>query len=237
MQQSNFDKFSSNWWDKDGPMKLLHSMNETRMLFIKERILYRYQNLGSLKSILDKKKILDLGCGGGILSESLAELGGNVFAIDKSKKLINTAKNRAAKKNLDIKYECAEINNLSKKKLKFDIIISLEVVEHVDNLKFFLLETFKCLNKNGLIIFSTINRSKISYLTTILLAERILKLVPNNTHEWDKYVKPEEIITFSKKYNCKLDKITGLLPFPSLNGFKWLRVENIKSNYIISLIN
>ena len=224
MQQSNFDKFSSNWWDKDGPMKLLHSMNETRMLFIKERILHRYQNLGSLKSILDKKKILDLGCGGGILSESLAELGGNVFAIDKSKKLINTAKNRATKKNLDIKYECAEINNLSKKKLKFDVIISLEVVEHVDN-------------KNGLIIFSTINRSKISYLTTILLAERILKLVPNNTHEWDKYVKPEEIITFSKKYNCKLDKITGLLPFPSLNGFKWLRVENIKSNYIISLIN
>ena len=237
MQQSNFDKFSSNWWDKDGPMKLLHSMNETRMLFIKERILHRYQKLGSLKSILDKKKILDLGCGGGILSESLADLGGNVFAIDKSKKLINTAKNRAAKKNLDIQYECAEINNLSKKKLKFDVIISLEVVEHVDNLKFFLLETFKCLNKNGLIIFSTINRSKISYLTTILLAEKILKIVPNNTHDWDKYVKPEEIITFSKKYNCKLDKITGLLPFPSLNGFKWLRVKNVKSNYIISLIN
>ena len=91
MKESIFDKISSEWWDKNGPMKMLHSMNETRMLFIKERIINKYQKLGSLKEILEKKLILDLGCGGGILSETLAEEGANILAIDQSKKLINEA--------------------------------------------------------------------------------------------------------------------------------------------------
>ena len=128
MKQSIFDKISSKWWDKEGPMKMLHTMHETRMLFIKERILNKYQELGNLKNIFKNKKILDLGCGGGILSESLAEEGAELIAIDQSKKLINEAKKRAKLKNFKINYQCKSIENLKEKKMKFDIIICLEVI-------------------------------------------------------------------------------------------------------------
>ncbi|MAJ24235.1 MAG: bifunctional 3-demethylubiquinol 3-O-methyltransferase/2-polyprenyl-6-hydroxyphenol methylase [Rickettsiales bacterium] len=237
MKQSIFDRFSSTWWDKEGPMKMLHSMNETRMLFIQERIMNRYHRLESFKNILNKKKILDLGCGGGILSESLAEFNANITAIDESKKLIQEAKKRADLKRLKINYKCSSIDVLYEKKFKFDIIICLEVIEHVTNFKEFLKTTFQCLNKDGIIILSTINRSTISYISTILVAENILRLVPKKTHNWDMYIKPEEIINIAKQKSLKIDKLRGLLPFPTLSGFKWIRVKNTKANYIISFIN
>ena len=237
MKQSIFDKISSKWWDKEGPMKMLHTMHETRMLFIKERILNKYQELGNLKNIFKNKKILDLGCGGGILSESLAEEGAELIAIDQSKKLINEAKKRAKLKNFKINYQCKSIENLKEKKMKFDIIICLEVIEHVEDYKSFLKFTFECLKKNGIIIFSTINRNCLSYISTIFLAEKVLKLVPNKTHDWNMYIKPEEILELSNQKNFKLDKIKGLLAIPTLNGYKWIRTNNTKNNYIISIIN
>ena len=237
MKESIFDKMSSEWWDKSGPMKMLHSMNETRMLFIKERILNRYQKIGNLKKIFEKKKILDLGCGGGILAETLAEEGANILAIDLSKKLINEAKKRAKFKKLKIDYKCQSIKNLENSGAKFDIILCLEVVEHIKDYKNFVELALKCLKKDGIIIFSTINKSFISYITTIFLAEKILKLVPFKTHDWDMYVKPEEIIDIAQKFKLRLDKIKGLVAIPTLLGFKWIRVNNTKANYIISIIN
>ncbi len=237
MKESIFDKISSEWWDKNGPMKLLHSMNETRMLFIKERIINKYQKLGSLKEILEKKLILDLGCGGGILSETLAEEGANILAIDQSKKLINEAKKRAKSKKLKIDYQFQSIKNLKGKKAKFDIILCMEVVEHIEDYRSFIKLAFECLKRDGIIIFSTINKSFLSYLTTIFLAEKVLKLVPSKTHDWDMYVKPEEIIQVAKTFRFKLDKIKGLAVIPSFQGFKWIRINNTKANYIISIIN
>ncbi|MAH89443.1 MAG: bifunctional 3-demethylubiquinol 3-O-methyltransferase/2-polyprenyl-6-hydroxyphenol methylase [Pelagibacterales bacterium] len=237
MKQSIFDKISSEWWDKEGPMKMLHSMHETRMLFIKERIMHKYQELGNLKNIFKKKKILDLGCGGGILSESLAEEGANLIAIDQSKKLIHEAKKRAKLKNYRINYQCASIKNLKEKNAKFDIILCLEVIEHIEDYRSFLKFTFECLKQNGIIIFSTINRNCFSYIATIFFAEKILKLVPDNTHNWNMYIKPEEILNIAFQKKFKLDKIKGLLPIPTLKGFKWIRINNTRTNYIISIIN
>ena len=237
MKESFFDKISSEWWDKNGPMKMLHSMNETRTLFIKERIINKYQKLGSLKKILEKKLILDLGCGGGILSEALAGQGANIVAIDQSKKLINEAKKRAKSKKLKIDYQCQSIKSLKAKNTKFDIILCMEVVEHVQDYRSFIKLAFECLKKDGIIIFSTINKSFLSYLTTIFLAEKVLKLVPSKTHDWDMYVKPEEIMEVAGKFSFRLDKIKGLAAIPSLQGFKWIRINNTKANYIISIIN
>ena len=237
MQQSNFDNFSNNWWEDDGPLKLLHSMNETRILFIQERILNRYQNLKSLETIFSKKSVLDLGCGGGILSESLAIKGAKVTAYDTSSKLIKVAKKRALSRNLDIDYRVGDIQLLKKKSLKFDIIISLEVIEHVSNYKAFLAGLHSCLNKEGIIILSTINRNFLSYFSTILVAEKLLNLVPRGTHDWNKYIKPEEIINFYEEYNLKLDKKVGLLPLPLIKNFKWVRTSNTSSNYILSIVN
>ena len=237
MKESIFDKMSTEWWDKNGPMKMLHSMNETRMLFIKERIINKYQKLGSLQEIFKKKLILDLGCGGGILSEALAKEGANILAIDQSKKLINEAKKRVKSEKLKIDYQCQSIKNLKQKRVKFDIILCMEVIEHVQDYRGFIKLAFECLKKDGIIIFSTINKSILSYFTTIFLAEKILKLVPSKTHDWDMYVKPEEIMEVAEKFSFRLDKIQGLAAIPSLQGFKWIRIDNTKANYIISIIN
>ena len=237
MKESIFDKISKEWWDKNGPMKMLHSMNETRILFIKERIINKYHKVGNYKAILEKKTMLDLGCGGGILSETLAADGANILAIDQSKKLINEAKKRAKSKNLKIDYRCQSIESLNQKGTKFDIILCLEVIEHVKDYRNFINLTFKCLKRDGIIIFSTINKSILSYITTIFLAEKILRIVPSKTHDWDMYIKPEEIVELAEVFKFKLDKIIGLTAVPCLHGFKWIRTNNTKANYIVSFIN
>ena len=237
MQQSNFDDLSQDWWKNDGPMKLLHSMNKTRMLFIQERLLNRYKPLKNIQNIFLKKKLLDLGCGGGILSESLAKKGAKVTALDTSRSLIKVAQKRAIEKKLTINYQVGEISSLKNKKNKFDIIISLEVIEHVANYKIFLEDIFSCLSKNGIIIISTINRNLFSYISTILVAEKIFNLVPSGTHDWNKYIKPNEIIEYAEKHNYLLDKKTGLLPIPSAKNFNWIRTGSTCNNYILSLIN
>ena len=111
------------------------------------------------------------------------------------------------------------------------------MIEHVSNYKTFLADIHSCLKKEGIIILSTINRNFLSYFTTILIAEKILNLVPRGTHDWNKYIKPEEIINFYKEYNLKLDKKVGLLPLPLIKNFKWVRTSNISSNYILSIVN
>ncbi len=237
MKESIFDKISSEWWDKEGPMKMLHSMNETRMLFIKERIINKYQKEGNFKEVLEKKTILDLGCGGGILSETLAEEGANILAIDQSKRLINYAKKRARSRKLKIDYQCKSIKSLRNKNAKFDIILCMEVIEHVKDYRSFIKLAFKCLKSDGIIIFSTINKSFLSYITTIFLAENILKIVPPKTHDWNMYVEPEEILKVANTFKLKLDKIKGLAAIPSLRGYKWIRINNTKVNYIVSIIN
>ncbi len=237
MQQSNFGKYADGWWQKDGSMKMLHSMHSTRMLFIQERINKRFSKFKSFNEILEKKKILDLGCGGGLLSETIANLGGNVTGIDSSEELIRMAKERAIKNKYKINYKKSTIEQFAKKKNKFDIIISLEVIEHVKDYKAFLDNIFKCLNPGGLIIISTINRNLFSYFTTILVAEKILKIVPKSTHDWNFYLKPQEIIEYSRQFNLETDKISGLFPLPWFNDFQWIRTKNTKSNYILSLVN
>ena len=237
MQQTNFNQYADDWWNKEGDMRMLHTMHETRMLFIKERILKRFTKLNSFKSIIEKKKILDLGCGGGLLAESLANYGENIVAIDSSEDLIKMAKKRALEKNIKINYKTSTIEKLAKNKNKFDIIISLEVIEHVNDYKLFLNNIFKCLNKNGIVIISTINRNIFSYITTILFAEKILKIVPDSVHNWNLYLKPSEILNYGENFGLKIDKIVGLFPLPNLGGVQWIRTKNTSSNYILSMTN
>ena len=113
----------------------------------------------------------------------------------------------------------------------------MEVIEHIKDYKSFIKLAFKCLKRDGIIIFSTINKSILSYITTILFAEKIFKLVPCKTHDWEMYVKPEEILKQAQTLKLNLDKIKGLAAIPTLEGFKWIRINNTKANYIISIIN
>ena len=182
---------------------------------------------------MDKVKILDIGCGGGLLSEPMARLGAEVVGIDASEKNINVAKLHAKKNKLSIKYYCSSPENF-KTNLKFDVILNMEIIEHVDDVNFFLKSCSKLLKKNGIMFVATLNKTLKSYLFAIIGAEYILQWLPIGTHEWEKFVEPEKLIEILKKYNLNLDDLSGL----KFNLIKdqWSLSSDKSINYIAKFI-
>ena len=227
-----FSKMAAEWWDPEGKFKPLHKFNPTRIKYIKDNIIYSFK-LKSNKKPLEKINILDIGCGGGLLSEPMARLGANVTGIDASDKNIKIAKLHAKKNQLNINYFCSSPEKLKTKK-KFDVILNMEIIEHVDDVDLFLSSCSKLLKKNGLMFIATLNKTFKSYLFAIVGADYILRWLPIGTHEWEKFVKPEELINITKKCNLALDDLRGV-KF-NLISDKW-NISNDKSvNYIAKFI-
>ena len=203
-----FSKMASEWWDPKGKFKPLHKFNPIRIKYIKENIINNFKLKNKLKA-LKGINILDIGCGGGLLSEPMCRLGANVTGIDASIKNIKIAKLHAKKNKLNIKYLCSSPEKLKNNK-KFDVILNMEIVEHVEDLDLFLKKSSLLLKKNGLMFVATINKTLKSYIFAIVGAEYILKWLPIGTHEWEKFVKPEELIEFGKKNYLELVKIDGV---------------------------
>jgi len=202
-----FSRIASEWWNPNGKFKPLHKFNPIRIRYIKDNIIKNFK-LSSLNKPLKKIKILDIGCGGGLLSEPMCRLGADVLGIDASKKNIEIAKIHAKKNNLKIKYTCAVPETLKNK--KFDVILNMEIVEHVEDVNFFIKKSSELLKKNGLMFIATLNKTLKSYLFAIVGAEYFLKWLPIGTHDWDKFVKPEDLIKIAKNSNLKLEKIDGM---------------------------
>ena len=223
-----FSKLADQWWDINGKFKPLHMFNPIRIQYILETI-SKYFNLKT-KS-LNGLKILDIGCGGGLISEPMARLGASVTGIDASEKNIKVAKFHASQNNLNINYL-----NKSPEQLKdlknFDVILNLEVVEHVENLNLYLSSCNTLIKKNGLMFTATINRTLISYLKAIIGAEYVLRWLPIGTHDWNKFIKPEELEKLLTKANFSTIDLKGL-EFNPLSR-KWKKTENLSVNYIIS---
>ena len=203
-----FSRIAEEWWDPTGKFKPLHKFNPVRISYIKNSIINGLK-LKNKKKPLEKIKILDIGCGGGLISEPMKRLGAEVVGIDASNKNIKVAKLHAKKNNLNIKYFCASPETF-KSQTKFDVIPNMEIVEHVEDIDFFLKSCSKFLKKNGIMFVATLNKTLKSYLLAIIGAEYILRWLPIGTHEWEKFVKPEELINILKKYNFKLDAINGI---------------------------
>jgi len=203
-----FSRIAEEWWDPTGKFKPLHKFNPVRISYIKNSIINGLK-LKNKKKPLEKIKILDIGCGGGLISEPMKRLGAEVVGIDASNKNIKVAKLHAKKNNLNIKYFCASPETF-KSQTKFDVILNMEIVEHVEDIDFFLKSCSKFLKKNGIMFVATLNKTLKSYLFAIIGAEYILRWLPIGTHEWEKFVKPEELINILKKYNFKLDAINGI---------------------------
>ena len=227
-----FSKIAEEWWDPNGKFKPLHKFNPIRISYIKENIIKSF-NLTNNEKPLNKIKVLDIGCGGGLLSEPMSRLGADVTGIDASSKNINVAKTHAKQNNLDIQYLCSSPENL-KTKSNFDVILNMEIIEHVEDVNFFLSTCTKLLKKNGIMFVATLNRTLKSYLFAIIGAEYILRWLPIGTHEWEKFVKPNDLIEILEKYNLKLDKLDGVKFNPVTNQWK---LSNDKSvNYISKFI-
>ncbi|OCA06034.1 3-demethylubiquinone-9 3-O-methyltransferase [Wolbachia endosymbiont of Trichogramma pretiosum] len=221
---SKFAKIADEWWNENGKFKPLHMMNPVRVSYIVEKI-------KELKKCdLKELSLLDVGCGGGILSESMARIGISVAGIDVCEKNIKAAQSHAKKVGLNIEYTHTSIEELSNDK-KYDMVLLMEVVEHVDNLEFFIKKAIDLLKPEGLIFISTINRTIKSFCLAIVGAEYILNWLPKGTHNWNKFLKPSEIANHLRENNVTLQDITGM----EYNVIKreWNLTKGVDVNYIL----
>ena len=223
-----FSKIAAELWNPNGKFKPLHKFNPIRIKYIKENIINNFK-LKNKKKPLEKISILDIGCGGGLLSEPMHRLGANVTGIDASNKNIKIAKLHAKKNKLKIDYLCSSPEKLKINK-KFDVILNMEIVEHVEDVQFFLKSCSGLLKKNGLMFVATINKTLKSYMFAIVGAEYVLRWLPIGTHEWEKFVKPEDLENILKKYNLILNNLDGM----HFNIIKdeWNISKDVSVNYI-----
>jgi 2-polyprenyl-6-hydroxyphenyl methylase/3-demethylubiquinone-9 3-methyltransferase len=228
---NKFSKIADEWWDINGKFKPLHVFNPMRIEYIMD-ITLNYFKIDKINKLpLKNLKILDIGCGGGLISEPMSRLGANVTGIDASDKNIHVAKLHAKKNNLKINYLNTVPENL-KLQNEFDIILNLEVVEHVENLDLYLSSCFGLLKKKGIMFTATINRTLTSYVKAIVGAEYILRWLPIGTHDWNKFVKPEELEKKLTDLNFSITSLTGLGYNPIFQ--EWKKTKDMSVNYIIA---
>ncbi|MBD1143989.1 bifunctional 2-polyprenyl-6-hydroxyphenol methylase/3-demethylubiquinol 3-O-methyltransferase UbiG [Pelagibacterales bacterium SAG-MED33] len=227
-----FSNMADEWWDPHGKFKPLHKFNPIRIKYIKENIIRQFKIKNKNKP-LSGINILDIGCGGGLLSEPMCRLGADVTGIDASMKNIKISKLHAKKDNLKINYICSSPEKLKISK-KFDVILNMEIVEHVEDISFFLKSCSKLLNKNGLMFVATINKTLKSYVFAIVGAEYVLRWLPIGTHDWEKFVKPEELKEILSKNNLFLKKLDGM----HFNIIKdeWSITNDLSINYIAKFL-
>ena len=217
-----FNKIAHKWWDPSSEFKPLHDINPLRVNYINDLF------------PLDKQNILDVGCGGGILAESMAKFGGNVTGIDQSEIAIKIAQLHAKENNLSINYKLLNIEDFLKKdSSKFDVITCLEMIEHVPDPASIITSCSKKLKKNGRLYVSTINRNLKAFLFAIVGAEYILNLLPRGTHHYDKFIKPSEVKSWANGLNMNISNITGMTYNPFLK--KYSLGSDVSVNYILEL--
>ena len=225
-----FSKLADEWWDVNGKFKPLHMFNPIRIEYITDKIKQHFKIKDEEVNFLKGLNILDIGCGGGLISEPMARLGGTITGIDASEKNIKVAKLHSEKNKLKINYLNKSPEQLDKKE-KFDIILNLEIVEHVDNVGLYINSCYNLLKKDGLMFTATLNRSLMSYLKAIIGAEYILRWLPIGTHDWNKFLKPEELEKLLIDKNFSTIDIKCLEFNPIFN--KWKRSNNLSVNYIV----
>lgn len=219
---THFSGYSADWWNVNGTYAPLHKMSAARISYIKQ----------ILNGKISGKSILDIGCGGGLVSEPLSRLGGHVTGIDADKGAIDIARDHALSQGLDISYICGAAEDLVAQNKKYDVVIALEILEHVSSPMTFIQMCGKLLKPGGVIIFSTLNRTWKSYALGIFVAERILSWAPPNTHHWNKFIKPSEL---SRMINmCDLETIDACgLVYKPLNGEFDLSPHDLDINFFM----
>ncbi len=232
---AKFEAMATEWWDTDGKFKPLHMLNPTRLDYIVEQIAAEFTRNLSIKNPFKDLRILDIGCGGGLLSEPMARLGATVVGADAAERNIPVAQIHAEQSGLKIDYRHTSAEAIVQTGETFDVILNMEVVEHVADPLGFLTACKDLLKPNGLMLCSTINRNPKSYLMAIIGAEHIMRWLPKGTHEWDKFITPDELF--------ELIKSAGLNPVDRkgfvFNPFKWswsISDKDLSVNYVTASI-
>ena len=224
-----FSKLPKDWWNPNSKFKPLHLFNPARISFIKNKLISHFGLNSNSKKPLKGLKILDIGCGGGLLCEPLTRLGATMTGIDASNDNIEVAKLHSKEMGLNIKYIRCSPENLNFKN-EFDSILNMEVVEHVLNVNLFIQNCSKLIKKNGIMFVATINKNLKSYMFAILGAEYILRWLPIGTHDWDKFLTPLDLEIIANKNDFRTGEVAGM----KFNFFskKWYKSKDTSVNYI-----
>ena len=230
-----FQAMAEEWWDPLGKFKPLHMLNPCRLQYITDQISWHNSINLDNKEPFNGLDLLDIGCGGGLLSEPMARMGAQVLGADAAKRNIPIAQAHAKQSNLKIDYRHASVEDLVSESLKFDVILNMEVIEHVASPPQFLEACCALLKPNGLMICSTLNRSIKSYFNAIIGAEYVMRWLPKGTHDWSKFITPDEIAHLIEVSGLKMIDKKGF----SFNKFLWkwsISDKDLDTNYVVSCI-
>ena len=228
---ARFSAIANEWWDPDGKFKPLHRFNPIRLQYIRDRLCAQFgRDTQSLRPF-DGLRVLDVGCGGGLISEPLSRMGADVTGIDASDRNVGTARVHAEKSGLDIDYRVTTVEELAAMGDTFDAVISMEVVEHVADVDLFLDGCATLMDANGAIVLATLNRTPKSFAFGIVGAEYIMRWLPRGTHDWKKFVRPSELARGLRRNRVSVDDISGLT-FNPLSG-EWKISNDVSVNYVL----
>ncbi len=229
---ARFSKLAAEWWNPNGKFRPLHQIGPPRLSFIRDAAISHFKLDPGNVRVLSGLGILDIGCGGGLIAEPLARLGAKVTGIDPSERNIAIAKGHAEPQGLTIDYRASRVEDLVASGERFDIVTCLEVVEHVPDVGLFIAECCKALKPGGLIIFSTINRTLKAWALAIVGAEYVLRWLPRGTHQWDRFVTPEELARHCAEAGLKAPRFEGMTYNPLRDV--WTLAADIDVNYLAS---
>ena len=228
---ARFSRIARRWWDPRGPMAALHKFNPVRLTYIRDRSCAHFDRNTRQRDSLAGLRMLDIGCGGGVLSEPLARLGASVVGIDPSAENIAVAKEHAAGAGLAIDYRNTDIETVAASGERFDVVLAMEVVEHVADLNMFVELAVKAVKPDGLIFVATLNRTAKSFAFAIVGAEYVLRWLPRGTHRWDKFVTPNELESALERDGLRIVGETGVIY--NLFADRWQLSADMDVNYMV----
>jgi len=230
---AHFQKDSSHWWDENGPFKPLHRLNPVRIAFIRDQVTAHFDVSTEAITTLSDLSVIDVGCGGGLVCEPLARLGADVTGIDADENAIAVAQDHARRQGLNINYDAKTTEDVIAQNKQYDIVLALEIIEHVNNPNDFVHECFQLCKPGGLVIFSTLNKTLKSYGLGIIAAEYLLGWVPKGTHDWNKFIKPSTLSAYIRSAGGLPLSQKGLIFNPLKNKFK-MSDTDLDVNYFIT---
>ena len=232
---SRFSALAGEWWNPEGAFRILHRLNPLRVEYVKNQACIRFDRKPDSSHALHGLRILDAGCGGGLLAEPLVRLGTKVTGLDASSEAIAIAVRHAKASGLSIDYRAGSVEDLAKGKEKFDIVSAFEIIEHVADLDSFLASLARLLKPGGLLVLATLNRTPQSFLLGIIAVEYVLGWVPRGTHQWTKFVRPSELARRLEAQKITTRDLTGVV-FDPLTGAFGLSKDNLRVNYFLTAL-